>query len=102
MSRAKQLEEAVRKYLDIKGYKYIRVDNYRCFRCGQVQNSSAKGFPDFMVISPLTAIEAKTGRGGKLSAEQKEFRELWEGQGLPYILLRDTVDELLEYFGDKP
>jgi len=100
MKRSKQLEEAVRKYLDIKGYEYIRVDSYRCFKCGQVQNASAKGFPDFLVIKPLTAIEVKTDTG-RLSVEQIEFKELWQAQGLPYILLRDTIDELLEYFGDK-
>lgn len=97
MNRAKQLEEAVRKYLDIKGIPYVRVDNYRCFACGQVQNSAATGFPDFLIVKPLTAIEVKTG-AGILSPEQIIFKTLWEDQGFPYILVRDNIDSLMEVF----
>lgn len=95
MRRAKQLEEAVRDYLDIKRIPYVRVDNYRCYKCGTIQNSAATGFPDFMIVKPLTAVEVKTGKG-KLSPEQIIFKTLWEDQGLPYILVRDNIDSLME------
>jgi len=84
--------------LEFKRIKYIRVDNYRCFRCGQVQNAQAAGLPDFLCLtSPLLCIECKTGTG-RLSAVQKETLILLERSGVDVIVLRDTIDELIEYF----
>jgi len=41
MSSGKWLESAVENYLRYKNVMYIRIENYRCFRCGQVQNAKA-------------------------------------------------------------
>ena len=96
MKRSQELEHAVEDYLVVKGYSYLRISNYRCFKCGQVQNAKAKGWPDFFCYSPtLCAIEVKTGKG-VLSLEQKEIKAKLELAGIPYIVVRDTVDELLE------
>lgn len=100
MSSGKWLESAVENYLRYKNVMYIRIENYRCFRCGQVQNAKAKGFPDFFCYAPrIFAIECKTG-AGKLTKEQKIVREAMESSGIDYIVLRDNVDELMKYLGD--
>jgi len=93
--RSKQLEEAVRDYLDIKGYKYIRIDVYRCPNCHKIFNSKATGFPDFMIRNPLTFVECKTGKA-VLSKEQKAIKEDMDNQNIPYILVRDNIDALME------
>ena len=97
MSRATDLEKAVSRYLDLKGYWYLRIGNYRCFKCGQVMNSKASGWPDFFIYGPdnVLAAECKTGRG-RLTPLQKEVRERLESSGITYIVVRDTVDKLLE------
>jgi len=96
MSRAKELEFATEQLLRIKGFKFIRVDNYRCFRCGQVQNSRATGWPDFFCYYPrLLAVECKTGRG-VLSIEQKEIKHCLELAGVEYIVVRDNIDNLMK------
>jgi len=100
MSRWQQLEKAVKDFLDVKGIKYIRVDSYRCFHCGQVQNAQAAGMPDFLCLYPLVAIECKTGTG-RLSGGQKETLSLLERSGVDVIVLHDTIDELIEYFEGK-
>jgi len=94
--RSKELEDAVVKLLDAKGLRYMRVDNYRCFKCGQVQNSKAKGHPDFEVYSPHFYIECKTGTG-KLTKDQREIKKLIEDVGIKYITVKDNVDEVLSY-----
>jgi len=96
MSRAKDLENAVANLLDSKGLKYMRVSNYRCFKCGQVQNAKAKGFPDFEIFYPHFYVECKTGTG-KLTPEQVIIKDLLEKAGVFYIVLRDNVDELVEF-----
>jgi len=94
--RSKELEKAVASYLTLKKYKYMRVDNYRCFRCGQVQNSKAKGWPDFFVYSPVVfAVECKTG-SGRLTKEQEVVKADLESSGIKYIICRDNIDELLK------
>ena len=101
MSRAKQLENAVEDILRLYGFVYLRIDNYRCFRCGQVQNSKASGFPDFFVYHPAVfAVECKTGQG-KLSKDQKYVRKCMEATGIKYLLVHDNVDTLLEYLSDE-
>ncbi len=107
--RSKELEMAVEKYLKIKKIPYLRVENYICYKCHAVQNSKAKGMPDFILfdlINPdrgfhLLAVECKTGKYSKLTKEQKYYKELFERCGTHYIVLRDTIDEILKYFGDK-
>jgi len=101
MRRDKELEDAVEHLLILKKYKYIRVSNYRCFRCGQVQNSKAKGLPDFYIYSPIHfAVECKTGTG-KLTKEQKDVRNDILISGDDYLVVRDTVDELISYLEKK-
>jgi len=98
LKRAKGLEQAVEKYLRLRKIAFIRVENYRCFRCGQVQNSKANGFPDFFCYAPVVlAIECKTGKG-QLSQIQKEVKEAMEKSGIDYLLVRDNIDILLRYF----
>lgn len=95
-TRAKELETAVKNLLMSFGYEFHRVDNYRCFKCGQVQNSGAKGFPDFFCFFPrILAIEVKTG-AGRLKPDQIHTKELMERTGIEYIVVKDTVDELLK------
>ena len=50
--RSKQFEDAVQKLLDTLNLSYMRVSNYRCFKCGQVQNSPAKGWTDKFIYPP--------------------------------------------------
>ena len=96
MTRSKEFEKAVEDLLNLYKIPFVRVSNYRCFKCGQVQNAKASGFPDFFCLNPLFAIECKTGTG-RLTKEQKFVKVCLEKNGIKYILLRDTVDELLEY-----
>lgn len=99
--RSQALEKAVEQYLRLKKVMFLRIENYRCFRCGQVQNSKAKGFPDFFCYSPiLLAIECKTGKG-QLSGEQKIVKMAMLENNIDYLVVRDTTDNLLKYFGDK-
>ena len=98
MSSGKWLESAVENYLRLKNVMYIRIENYRCFRCGQVQNAKAKGFPDFFCYAPrIFAIECKTGTG-KLSPDQKKVRDAMIKSGIKYITLKDNIDELIKYY----
>ena len=98
MKRSKELEQAVADLLEAKGLKYMRITNYRCFHCGQVQNARAKGFPDFFCYHPALAIEAKTGTG-RLTEEQKEVKTLLQESNIPYLIVRDIQDLItyLEY-----
>ena len=98
MKRSKELENAIADLLDLKGLKYMRVTNYRCFKCGQIQNAKAKGFPDFFCYHPALAIEAKTGTG-HLTKEQKKIKELLQESNIPYLVIRDIQDLItyLEY-----
>jgi hypothetical protein len=100
-AKGKRLESAVKELLELHNCEYHRVDNYRCFKCGQVQNSNAKGFPDFFVYYPfLLAIECKTGKG-RLSKAQKKVKRLMEDSGIPFLVVRDTTDKLIEYLEGK-
>lgn len=101
MSRAQDLENAVEQLLIFKKIKFMRVSNYRCFKCGQVQNRSAKGWPDFFGYDPiLVGIECKTG-AGKLTKEQESVRESFIRNDVPYIIVRDNVDALLIFLQQK-
>ena len=100
MSRWKELEKAVKDFLDIKGIKFIRVEIYRCPKCHMVFNTQAADMPDFLCLYPMLAIECKTGTG-RLSAGQKETLSLLERSGADVIVLKDTIDELIEYFEGK-
>ena len=101
LSRAKELERAVEHLLIYYKLKYIRLENYRCFRCGQVQNSKGKGLPDYYIYSPIHfAVECKTGTG-VLSKDQKTVRDNILKAGDDYLIIKDTVDELIKYFKSK-
>jgi hypothetical protein len=94
--RHKELEEAVEMYADLNHIEYHKVENYRCFKCGQVQNSKAKGAPDFIFFYPfILALEIKTG-SGRLTADQRNFKVKWE-HSADYLLLRDTIDDFVAY-----
>jgi len=99
--RGHGLEQAVEKYLRMRKIMFVRIENYRCFKCGQVQNSKANGFPDFFCYYPqVVAIECKTG-AARLSAAQREVRSAMVAAGIDYVLVRDNIDELLKYFGER-
>ena len=101
MKRWKQLEQAVEEYLNLKGISFLKITSYRCFRCGQVQNSKAAGFPDYHCPEYNLYIECKTGKG-VLSKEQRIWKQKIEFNNRnTYILLKDNLDDLLDYFGDK-
>ena len=98
MNRAIDLEYAVEDLLFHLNLSYQRVSNYRCFKCGQVQNSKSKGWPDFFVYHPrLLAIECKTG-AGKLTKEQKVIAVKLSEMGVKYLIVHDTVDTLIIHF----
>ena len=96
--RAVEFEEAVEKLLNCLNLSWMRVSNYRCFRCGQIMNAPAKGWPDFFIYHPiLLAIECKTG-GGQISAVQHEVIYKLKASGIKTIIARDNIDPLLDYF----
>jgi len=93
--RHRELQEAVEQYLTMKGWKFMAVSNYRCFKCGQVQNSKAKGWPDIFCYFPVPwAIEIKVGKD-KLRVEQIEILTLMEEAGIPYCVVSD-IDTVIE------
>ena len=98
-ARAKELEAAVRQYLDLKKIKYISAANQRavCPHCRKYFNVQTEGW-DFFCFSPadcLCVIECKTGES-RLSKAQREWRERCEKLGIPYLVIRDNVDELMD------
>ena len=96
--RAVQFETAVANLLNCLNLSWMRVSNYRCFRCGQVQNTKAKGWPDFFIYYPMClAIECKTA-GGKISKEQREVIDKLHHSGIRTIIIRDNIDPLVDYF----
>jgi hypothetical protein len=97
MSDGKPLEDAVEQLFNLCNIYYLRVTNYRCFKCGQVQNSKAKGFPDFHAPALSLYVECKMGKG-KLSKEQKRVRdEILSNKNNSYIVLQDNTDTLLQF-----
>ena len=101
MKRWQELEKAVTDLLNIYKIKYIKIDNYRCFKCGQVQNAKAKSWPDFFCFSPfLLAIECKTGKG-QVTKEQEITTQQLRRSGVKTIIIRDTVDGLIELLKKK-
>jgi hypothetical protein len=53
-------------------------------------SADGAGFPDFCLVRErIVFIEAKSGTG-RLSAEQKAWRDLLESAGQEYVLVRDN------------
>jgi len=99
MNRPKELEDAVRKFLDLKNCQYISSKNQtvRCYKCGCFQKVRTQGF-DFFVYAPLNRlcfIECKTGKS-RLTKPQEAAKAIAEQENIPYIVVRDTVDELVD------
>lgn len=95
--RSSDLERATGEWLDWNHFRYIRIDNYRCPKCGFIGNRRAAHAPDFLVVWPvMLGVECKTGKG-KLSQGQEELREKMLDAGWDYIVCHDTVDALLEW-----
>jgi len=97
--RSKQLEDTVRAYLDLKKCQYISSKNQtvKCYKCNAFQQVRTQGF-DFFVFYPvdmMAFIECKTG-AGKMSPSQKKTQAMAEGCGIPYHIVIDTIDSLLE------
>jgi len=95
-----ELVKAIRQIFDYRHIPHMGVTNYRCFKCGQVQNTGAKDWPDVFGYAPLIAVEAKTGQA-VLTPGQKVVKKHLESQGVPYIVCRDTTDALLEHLKEK-
>jgi len=98
MSRAKDLEDAVRNLLDLYGCQYISSKNQtvKCYKCQAYQKVRTQGF-DFLVFSPrVFMVECKTGKA-KLTKPQKEMKAIAESEGLPYIVVRNEVDVLVKF-----
>ncbi len=101
MKRYQEFEEAVQKLLDVKKLKYMRVSNYRCYKCGTVQNASAKNWPDFFIYAPiLLAIECKTGAAGLTKGQQILLGNMKQ-TGVDVLVLHDNVDDLITYLKEK-
>jgi hypothetical protein len=96
MKRWQELEKAVEDLLNYCNLRYVRIKNYRCFKCGQVQNSEAADFPDFHVPALHLYVECKTGKG-KLSNGQKDMREAILLSGGKHLLLEDNTGTLLQF-----
>ena len=97
MSRAKDLEDAVRKYHDAKGHKYMSSKNQtvKCWKCKAFQQVRTQGF-DFLVWFPFVRFEeCKTGTG-TLTKPQKKCKTEAEAVGIPYLVIHDTIDALLK------
>ncbi|MFO8066852.1 MAG: hypothetical protein R6U11_04640, partial [Bacteroidales bacterium] len=59
------------------------------------------GWPDFFIYKPIIfTVECKTG-SGRLSKEQKRVKKWLEKGGIDYLVIRDNVDELIEYLEEK-
>ena len=99
MTRHQEIQEAIEKLLNARGMRHMSVTNYTCFKCGQVQNGKAKGHPDIEVYLPHFYIEIKVSPD-KLKPEQKAIKELIDRAGIPYIIVRDNTDALIEYLGN--
>lgn len=97
MKRSKELEKTVETLLNWNKFSFVRISNYICYKCHAVQNSKASGFPDFFIYHPfILAIEVKTGRG-RVQNNQEIVRQKMIESGIEYLIVRDNVDELLEY-----
>jgi hypothetical protein len=94
--RGKQFEGVVRKYLSLNNIPFCEFD-YRCRKCGTIMNSGASGLPDFLCFKPLVGIECKTG-SGRLSKSQKNMKKIFENADVPYIVARDNIDTVVEFF----
>ena len=100
MKRWQELESAVVQLLTVCRLRYWRVKNYRCFRCGQVQNSEAKNYPDFFIPEFHLFIECKTGSGQLTTGQKSTISEL-EKYGYQVIILKDNVDKFLQFLKKK-
>jgi len=98
VNRGKELEDAARKYLDLKGYLYIsaKSQTVKCLKCGQFQKVRTEGFDQFVYYPDVFVLEEKTG-AGVLSPAQKRMKEKCERVGIPYLELKDNIDLLLKH-----
>ena len=97
MSDGKPLEVAVEQLLNLCNLYYLKITNYRCFQCGQVQNSKAKGYPDYHIPRLALYVECKMGKG-RLSKDQKRVRdEILTNPMNTYLLVVENVDTLLQF-----
>ena len=96
MTRHQEIQQAVEKLLNAKGFWHMSVSNYSCFKCGQVQNRKAKGHPDIEVYCPNFYVEIKVSPD-QLTPEQAEIKKQIEKAGNDYIIVRDNTDALIDY-----
>lgn len=101
MNRGKSLERAVAQLLDLMHLPYMRVDIYRCPKCGFVGNVKAKGAADFIVMvsgtpGKLIGLECKEGTG-RQTPDQRAWENAWTDAGGEYVLVHQA-DSVLEIF----
>jgi hypothetical protein len=97
--RARELERAVENYLKVTGASFITSSNQhaRCPKCGQMFRVPTEGW-DFFVFHPFNRmgfIECKTGKS-QLTKSQKEWKSRCKDIRVPYLVVRDSVDALIE------
>lgn len=93
---AKQAEKLVLDYARWKGWKVLQV---RTVFDGKAQRwvtpfgADGNGFPDFLFVRPgrLVYAEVKTGKG-KLTKEQRRWRDALRAAGAEWHLLRPLND----------
>jgi hypothetical protein len=99
MENMKTSEEAVKRacleYLRLKGYAPVRINN------GAVKMPSGRfvrftdtdGVADILMAAngDAWAVETKSDTG-RLSGDQKAFREYWQGSGGRYVVARGIED----------
>ena len=98
MRKESEIQRAICEYLYAKGYMFTRVNNIPVFdprsrRYRAMPKYTLKGFPDILVLKDgnTIGIEVKS-ETGKLSQDQKDFKEMWEKNGGAYIVARSIGD----------
>lgn len=93
-----EIQRAICDYLKIKGHFFTRVNNVpiydpRAKRRRALPKYTIKGFPDILVLLDGVAIgiEVKS-ETGKISSDQKEFKERWLSAGGSYFIARSVKD----------
>ena len=84
--RSKQLENAVRDYLDVKKLRYFRVQIYRCPKCHTVFNSEAKDFPDLDKLNKEFSLWRSVEEIANSTTLRKTGQQNTLSKTLPYLI----------------
>ena len=84
-------------YLKLRGWRFTHIANETRSKRQAIKNKSlgtSKGVPDYLILHPtrgVVFIELKRLRGGKVSAEQKEWIEALNAAGIPAAICNGFV-----------